>query len=151
MSAWGQSPPMRTPPVSRQVRNSLKADQGTAMVKRFTRSRTLRANPVRPNAVSPTNTDRAKRLPAQCGLLLWKTLASASLGDAFYSNPSTVQRSRTAPSPSVFNASPYAGLSYAAVALSKLGCSTTTVRSLSPCSRATAASPRAPGHELQKA
>src|SRR5580693_3552288 len=63
--------------------------------------------------------------------------------DRSYSTPLTIRRSRTAPSPSAFKASAYAGLSYAAVAFSKLGYSTTTVRSLTPCSRATAALPRA--------
>jgi len=63
MTAPGQSVPMRTPLASYQVRNSLKAD----LVKRYTPSRTLRAKPVRPNAVSPANADWLKRLLSRDG------------------------------------------------------------------------------------
>src|SRR5262249_44793660 len=51
-----------------------------------------------------------------------------------YSNPATMRRSRTAPSPSAFSASWYPGLLYAAIAFSTLGNSETTMRSFSPAS-----------------
>ena len=83
MSLIGQSVPMRTPLASYQVRNSLKAD----FRKRYIRSRIIKRNLSGPKAVSSPNTDKGKRLPAQCGLLLTKALASAPLGDAFNLNP----------------------------------------------------------------
>ena len=67
----GQSPPMRTPPVSYQVRNSrhLKADKGDWNGKTVHSLAHHRVKPVGPNAVSPAKTDKVK-VPACSRLLL---------------------------------------------------------------------------------
>ena len=54
----GQSLPMHTPLASFQVRNSLKADFGKTVYSLAHH----RVKPVRPNAVSPANTDKPKKL-----------------------------------------------------------------------------------------
>ena len=60
-SGSGQSLRKRTLPVSVQVRNSLKADKGWNGKTVYSLAHP-QAKPVRPNAVSPANTDKLKKL-----------------------------------------------------------------------------------------
>ena len=79
MSQLGQSLPVRSAPVSYQVRNSLKADEGW-----HGKSGILlahhRVKPVGPNAVSPANTDRVKTVARS------RSFLGANVGPAMREN-----------------------------------------------------------------